>query len=47
MGYDWRDYKALVSPLKMPELAFKVTVGTKVEKRTSVGVSYDTKLNIA
>jgi hypothetical protein len=28
----------------MPELnqkAFKVTVGTKVEKRTSVGVSYD------
>lgn len=44
MGYDWRDYKALVSHLKMPELnqkAFKVTVGTKVEKRTSVGVSYD------
>jgi hypothetical protein len=44
MGFDWRDYKALVSHLKMPELnqkAFKVTVGTKVEKRTSVGVSYD------
>ncbi|KAL5037474.1 hypothetical protein RTP6_004904 [Batrachochytrium dendrobatidis] len=44
MGYDWRDYKALVSQLKMPGLnqkAFKVTVGTKVEKRTSVGVSYD------
>jgi hypothetical protein len=44
MGYDWRDYKALVSHLKMPELnqkALKVTVVTKVEKRTYVGVSYD------
>ena len=44
MGYYWRDYKALVSHLKMSELnrkAFKVTVGTKVEKRTAVGVSYD------
>ena len=43
MGYR-RDSKALVSHLKMPELnqkAFKVTVGTKVKKRTSAGVSYD------
>ena len=44
MGYDWRDFKALVSHLKMPEVnqkAFKVTVGTKVEKRISAGVSHD------
>jgi hypothetical protein len=37
MNYDWQDYKALVSYLKMPELnlkAFKVTVGI------NVGVSY-------
>ena len=44
MGYDWRDYKALVSQLKMPGLnqkAFKVTVGTRMEKRTCVGISCD------
>jgi len=44
MDCDWQDYKTLVAHLRMPELnarAFKVTVGTKVEKKTSVGVSYD------
>lgn len=44
MSYEWRDYKALVSHLKMPELnqkAFKVTVGTKVDKITPVGISHD------
>jgi hypothetical protein len=44
MGYDWRDYKALVAYLKMPELnrkAFKVAIGIKFEKRTSAGVSSD------
>ncbi|KAH9266973.1 hypothetical protein BASA84_000883 [Batrachochytrium salamandrivorans] len=45
MGYDWGGLQGLsISHLKMPELnqkAFKVTVGTKVEKRTSAGISYD------
>jgi hypothetical protein len=41
MGYDWSDYKALVNHLKMNRKAFKVTIGTKIEKRTSAGVSYD------
>ncbi len=43
MSSGWRT-EALATHLEMPELnrkAFKVTIGTKVEKRTSAGVSYD------
>lgn len=39
----WRT-EALATHLEMPELnrkAFKVTIGTKVEKKTSAGVLYD------
>jgi len=43
MSSGWRT-EALATHLEMPELnrkAFKVTIGTKIEKRTSAGVSYD------
>jgi hypothetical protein len=43
MACGWRT-EALATHLEMPELnrkAFKVTTGTKVEKRASAGVSYD------
>jgi hypothetical protein len=36
MGYDWRDCKALVAHLRMNRKAFKVTIGTKIENRTSL-----------
>ena len=43
MSSGWRT-EALATHLEMPELnrkAFKATIGTKVENRTSAGVSHD------
>jgi hypothetical protein len=43
MSYDWRDCKSLEAHLEMHELstrALKVTIGTKLEKKTWIGVSY-------
>jgi hypothetical protein len=44
LGCSWGEFKALVAHLNMPELnrqAFKVTIGTKADKKNYTAFSYD------